>query len=128
MVYFAIFCLGLILGSYLNSWVWRMRENIRVINGRSMCPHCRRQLTWYENIPVLSYLFLWGKCHTWVINQIREIIFETVPIARDPAAILKERLIATCFWREYPLRYTSCFSYLAPKNKFIANGRNIEES
>ncbi len=64
MFYLIIFLLGLILGSYLNSWVWRMRENIRVINGRSMCPHCRRQLTWYENIPVFSYLFLLGKCRT----------------------------------------------------------------
>lgn len=64
MFYFAIFCLGLILGSYLNSWVWRMRENIRVLRGRSMCPNCHRQLTWYENIPVISYLCLWGKCRT----------------------------------------------------------------
>lgn len=64
MLYFSIFFLGLILGSYLNSWIWRTRENIRVINGRSMCPSCRRQLKGYENIPVLSYLFLGGKCRT----------------------------------------------------------------
>lgn len=64
MFYFLIFFLGLILGSYLNSWVWRMHENIRVLHGRSMCPNCRRQLVWYENIPVLSYLVLRGKCRT----------------------------------------------------------------
>jgi prepilin signal peptidase PulO-like enzyme (type II secretory pathway) len=75
MFYFIIFLLGLILGSYLNSWVWRMHENIRVINGRSMCPHCRRQLTWYENIPVLSYLFLWGKCRTCKKSIPRHFIF-----------------------------------------------------
>ena len=63
-VYIIIFFLGLSLGSFLNSWIWRTRENIRIVNGRSMCPHCRRQLTWYENIPVLSYLFLLGKCRT----------------------------------------------------------------
>lgn len=63
-LYIIIFFLGLALGSYLNSWIWRTRENIRVVNGRSMCPHCRRQLAGYENIPVLSYLFLWGKCRT----------------------------------------------------------------
>ncbi|MEK7131190.1 MAG: prepilin peptidase [Patescibacteria group bacterium] len=62
--YIIIFFLGLALGSFLNSWIWRTRENIRIVNGRSMCPHCRRQLAWYENIPVLSYLFLWGKCRT----------------------------------------------------------------
>lgn len=63
-IYLIIFFLGLSLGSFLNSWIWRTRENIKIINGRSMCPHCRRQLSWYENIPVLSYLFLWGKCRT----------------------------------------------------------------
>lgn len=63
-LYLIIFFFGLALGSFLNSWIWRTRENIRIVNGRSMCPYCRRQLTWYENIPVLSYLFLWGKCRT----------------------------------------------------------------
>ncbi len=63
-LYVIIFFLGLALGSFLNSWIWRAHENFRIVNGRSMCPHCRRQLTWYENIPVLSYLFLWGKCRT----------------------------------------------------------------
>ena len=63
-LYIIIFFLGLALGSFLNSWIWRARENIRIIHGRSICPHCRRQLTWYENIPVLSYLFLGGKCRT----------------------------------------------------------------
>ncbi len=62
--YVIIFFLGLALGSFLNSWIWRTRENIRIVNGRSMCPSCRRQLTWYENIPVLSYLALGGKCRT----------------------------------------------------------------
>lgn len=60
--YIIIFFLGLALGSFLNSWIWRAHENFRIVSGRSMCPACRRQLTWYENIPVLSYLFLWGKC------------------------------------------------------------------
>ena len=63
-LYIIIFFLGLALGSFLNSWIWRAHENFKIVNGRSMCPACRRQLTWYENIPVLSYLFLWGKCRT----------------------------------------------------------------
>ena len=62
--YIIIFFLGLALGSFLNPWIWRARENIRIIHGRSICPHCRRQLVWYENIPILSYLFLRGKCRT----------------------------------------------------------------
>lgn len=62
--YLFIFLLGLALGSFLNSWIWRTRENIMIVKGRSMCPQCRRQLTWYENIPVLSYLVLRGRCRT----------------------------------------------------------------
>jgi len=62
--YVVIFLLGLALGSFLNSWIWRRNENIRVVSGRSICPHCRRKLKWYENIPIFSYLFLRGRCRT----------------------------------------------------------------
>ncbi len=62
--YLIIFLLGLSVGSFLNSWIWRVRENFRITSGRSMCPICRRQLHWYENIPVLSFLALRGKCLT----------------------------------------------------------------
>jgi len=61
--YFLLFILGLILGSFLNSWVWRTRENIKVFTtGRSVCFHCHRQLRWYENIPLFSFIFLKRKC------------------------------------------------------------------
>lgn len=52
------------MGSFLNAWVWRTRENFKIISGRSMCLHCRRQLSWYENIPILSFLYLQGRCRT----------------------------------------------------------------
>jgi len=64
LVYAVNFVLGLSLGSFLNSWIWRTHENVSIIKGKSMCPSCRRQLSWYENIPVVSYLFLLGKCRT----------------------------------------------------------------
>ena len=62
--YIIIIGLGLAIGSFLNAWVWRTRENFSIISGRSMCLHCRRQLLWYENIPVLSFLVLQGHCRT----------------------------------------------------------------
>jgi len=64
LFYIVIFFTGLSLGSFLNSWIWRARDNTRVISGRSICIHCRRQLLWYENIPLLSYVFLGGRCRT----------------------------------------------------------------
>jgi len=64
-VYAFVFVCGLLLGSFLNSWIWRTRENIRVVGKAfSMCVHCHRTLKWYEKFPLLSYLFLRGKCRT----------------------------------------------------------------
>lgn len=59
-----LFVIGVVLGSFLNSWIWRTRENIRIVMGRSICIHCRRKLRWYENIPIFSYLALRGRCLT----------------------------------------------------------------
>ncbi len=61
--YFLIFFLGLILGSFLNSIIWRLWDNIAIFSrARSICVHCRKQLSWKENIPLLSWLVLKGKC------------------------------------------------------------------
>ncbi len=54
--------LGIILGSFINAWVWRIENNLSVAKGRSMCPHCKHTLAWYDLVPVLSYLILRGKC------------------------------------------------------------------
>src|SRR3989338_514844 len=58
------FALGLALGSYLNSWMWRVYEGKWKWGGRSMCVHCGLELSWYENIPLFSFLWLRGKCRT----------------------------------------------------------------
>ena len=52
--------LGLMLGSFLNSWMWRTQMGIR--GGRSMCVSCQKKLHWYENVPLASYVALHGKC------------------------------------------------------------------
>jgi len=52
---------GLALGSFANCLIWRLYKQEK-ISGRSYCPLCRRQLRWYDNIPLLSYLFLRGRC------------------------------------------------------------------
>ncbi len=62
--YFFVFICGLILGSFLNSWIWRTRDNVRFISGRSQCVWCGRKLTWWENVPLVSFLALKGRCRT----------------------------------------------------------------
>lgn len=56
-----VFLFGLIIGSFLNCLVWRLHKN-QSLMGRSYCPKCRKPIAWYDNIPVLSFLILRGKC------------------------------------------------------------------
>jgi leader peptidase (prepilin peptidase) / N-methyltransferase len=57
------FLFGLLIGSFLNVCIYRMPRDISVFNPpRSHCPNCDHQIRWYDNIPVLSFLFLRGKC------------------------------------------------------------------
>jgi len=62
-VYFA--GIGLILGSFANVLIHRGGQNL---GGRSKCPHCGRELTWYELVPVFSWIVLRGKCRTCRAN------------------------------------------------------------
>jgi prepilin signal peptidase PulO-like enzyme (type II secretory pathway) len=61
IAYIFIFLFGLIIGSFLNCLIWRLHTGER-ISGRSYCPKCKKQINWYDNIPVLSFLMLGGKC------------------------------------------------------------------
>jgi leader peptidase (prepilin peptidase)/N-methyltransferase len=56
------FLFGLLIGSFLNVCVYRMPRDLSVVRPRSYCPECEKTIAWYDNIPVLSYLLLAGKC------------------------------------------------------------------
>jgi len=60
--YIISFILGLIIGSFINCLVYRLHVGKSVLSGRSFCPHCKHQITWYDNIPLLSFILLKGKC------------------------------------------------------------------
>lgn len=71
IIFLAVF--GLLVGSFVNALVWRVHEqskpkkkskqkDLSIVNGRSMCPHCKHTLAAKDLVPVLSWLTLGGKC------------------------------------------------------------------
>ena len=56
-----LFLLGLVVGSFLNVAALRY-PSTSIIWSRSRCPHCLKNLSWYELIPLASFLLQWGKC------------------------------------------------------------------
>jgi prepilin signal peptidase PulO-like enzyme (type II secretory pathway) len=62
-LYFLIWAglIGLVIGSFLNCLIWRLYKDESLL-GRSYCPHCRRTIAWYDNIPLLSFALLGGHC------------------------------------------------------------------
>lgn len=62
MEIFFLFIMGLILGSFANVCIYRMPRDMSIIKPASHCTNCNNSIKWYDNIPVISYLFLRGKC------------------------------------------------------------------
>lgn len=54
--------LGLSVGSFLSAYTYRTVHEKSVKKGRSFCDHCKSTINWFDNIPLLSYLLLSGKC------------------------------------------------------------------
>ncbi|MFT3798739.1 prepilin peptidase [Microbacterium sp.] len=53
---------GLLIGSFLNVVIWRVPQGMSIVHPPSACPQCGTRIAWYDNIPVLSYLVLLGRC------------------------------------------------------------------
>jgi leader peptidase (prepilin peptidase)/N-methyltransferase len=57
-----ITCFGLVWGSFLNVVIYRLPLRMSISKPSSSCPHCNEKIKFYDNIPVLSFLLLRGKC------------------------------------------------------------------
>lgn len=62
LIYAYVFIIGTVIGSFLNVVIWRVPQELSFVKGRSYCPHCHTTLKPYDMIPVLSWIFLRGKC------------------------------------------------------------------
>lgn len=58
----AAFFMGLVFGSFANVLIYRVPRHMGGLWGRSRCPSCTNTIAWYDNIPVLSFLLLLGRC------------------------------------------------------------------
>ena len=59
---FCVFLFGAAIGSFLNVCVHRMPREQSIVNPPSSCPHCGQRIRWFDNIPLVSYLALRGRC------------------------------------------------------------------
>ncbi len=57
-----IFIFGLVLGSFANVCIFRLPKGKSIISPGSYCPNCKKPILWYDNIPLLSYIILKGRC------------------------------------------------------------------
>jgi len=62
MLYILVAILGLVFGSFLNVCIARVPAGESIVQPRSHCPRCGHPIRWYDNIPVLSYVLLKGRC------------------------------------------------------------------
>ena len=96
---------GLMTGSFLNVVISRVPAGQSVVTPRSRCPKCRKLISWYDNVPVVSFLMLSGRCrncNTPISNRYPAVEFATaiafmlqaIVYASDPA-MLGARLVFT---------------------------------
>jgi len=89
---------GLIIGSFLNVVILRLPdEAASIVFPASHCPKCGHNLSWYENIPVLSYIILTGKCRSCKAS---------ISIQYPLVELLTSLLAAACVYR-FGLSYTA---------------------
>lgn len=57
-----VFIFGAAIGSFLNVCIFRLPAKISIIKPNSQCPHCHHPIRFYDNIPIISFIFLQGVC------------------------------------------------------------------
>lgn len=94
------FLLGLVIGSFLNVVIYRIPRNESFLGGRSFCDNCRKNILWFDLIPLLSYLILKGRCRFCkakinpqivLVELITLLLFTSAflkfPVVTDPSLI-----------------------------------------
>jgi len=83
LLWFFVVGVGAVAGSFLNVCIHRLPLRLSVVRPGSACPACRRPIAWHDNIPVLSYFVLLGRC-----RSCRAPISPRYPIVEASTALL----------------------------------------
>jgi len=93
MIEFILFIFGACIGSFLNVCIYRLPHSKSIVYPPSACPGCDTPIQFYDNIPILSYLLLRGKCRRC----------QTVISIRYPLVELMVGLFAVCVYLKFGL-------------------------
>lgn len=101
----AVFIVGLLVGSFLNVCIYRIPRQRSIVWPASRCAACERPLAWYENVPVLSYAALRGRCRTCrtpisirypIVELVTAAAFVIVFDAFGPTPLFVVRVLFAC--------------------------------
>lgn len=79
MIAFLFFLFGASVGSFLNVVIYRLPAGKSLIHPGSFCPECSQKIKWYDNIPIISYIILNGRCRECGSNiPVRYLVVESI--------------------------------------------------
>ena len=117
---------GAAFGSFLNVVIHRVPRGESVVGGRSMCPKCRATIAWYDNIPVVSYLALRGKCRRceWRIPA-RYPLVEILAATAAGVAVATEGFTLAAAWLFVFLAIMIAITFIDWEHQIIPDALSI---
>ncbi len=105
VIYPALLIFGLAFGSFMNVLIYRLSKGKplkEVFGGRSYCPNCGKTIAWYDNVPLISYLLLRGRCRQcgW-----------RIPVRYPIVEILGAVIPILVYWKFHSYGWTTVLSY-----------------
>lgn len=109
------FILGLIIGSFINVVVYRLNVAESLVLDRSRCPHCKKIISWYDNIPLLSFVILKFRC-----RNCREKISYQYPLVEFFIGVIFALIGAKYFSASDVSTWTPTIYYLGAASALMA--------